>query len=347
MTKEEFDHLLKEYDATRELQSMSGQKVKFMFLKGSPEKWTIEDFKQWIPCWREDCSKLTSSHSEEEQSPSGSLWRPNKKAKLLTLLEKYRAVFSFPNEPLGKCSLYLHQIDTGDSLPVHTQPYATSDKARQEIREHVEQNLKDGVIRPSKSPWASSPHLVGKADGTSRMVVDYRALNKVTKRDSYPMPSIDLALSCLNGSKFFSTLDLLQGFFQIMMSPESIEKTAFTTHDGLFEFTRLPFGLRNSPSTFQRIMDVILSDIKYSQVMVFLDDLLVFSETFEQHLERLENVLQRLSWRWTHSQTIESIPHATWCEVSRTLYWWHLEWNCSTRNLKQSSDSPGQSQWQT
>ena len=292
-TKQEFDHLLQDYDATREQQSTSGQRTKFMFLKGPPEKWTIEDFNNEFLVGEKNV-ETDELRFGEGTITIGKFMTSEQKAKLHSLLQKYRTVFSFPDEPLGKCSLYLHQIDTGDSLPVHTQPYATSDKARQEIRDHVEKNLKDGVIRPSKSPWASSPHLVGKADGTSRMVVDYRALNKVTKRDSYPMPSIDLALSCLNGSKFFSTLDLLQGFFQIMMSPESIEKTAFTTHDGLFEFTRLPFGLRNSPSTFQRIMDVILSDIKYSQVMVFLDDLLVFSETFEQHLERLENVLQRL-----------------------------------------------------
>ena len=292
LTKGQFDHLLEEYEKGKEEQS-NGQRKSFKLLTGQPEFWTIDDFNKEFEIEEKEV-ETTEIAFGPGVIKVGKFMTEEQKEKLTELLEKYRVVFSFPEEPLGQCSLYLHQIDTGDSLPVHTQPYATSDKQRNDIRIHVEQMLKEGVVRPSKSPWASSPHLVPKADGTTRMVVDYRALNKVTKRDSYPMPSIDLALSCLNGSKWFSTLDLLQGFFQILMSPESIEKTAFTTHDGLYEFTRLSFGLRNSPSTFQRIMDVVLSDVKYSQVMVFLDDLLIFSETFEEHLERLENVFKRL-----------------------------------------------------
>ena len=292
VTKKQFDLLLEEYEKGKAEQA-NGQRKKFKWLIGQPETWTIDDFVKEFEVEEKEIetSELTFGAGTIKV---GKFMTTEQRDSLSQLLEKYRSVFSFPGEPLGQCSLYLHQIDTNGSKPVHSQPYATSDKQREDIRRHVEEMLRDGVVRPSKSPWASSPHLVPKADGTTRMVVDYRALNKVTKRDSYPMPSIDLALSCLNGSKWFSTLDLLQGFFQILMSPESVEKTAFTTHDGLYEFTRLPFGLRNSPSTFQRIMDVILSDVKYSQVMVFLDDLLVFSESFEQHLERIENILKRL-----------------------------------------------------
>ena len=292
-TKEQFDHLLKEYEATKEEQQKDGQRKQFTFLVGSPENWTTEDFLKEFKA-EEKIIEYEDLAFGAGTIKVGNFMTPEQKERLLALLEKFRNVFSFPGESLGQCDLYLHQIDTGDSPPIHEQPRATADKNRVIIKELVQEMLKDGVAQPSKSPWASPPHLVPKPDGSTRMVIDYRALNKVTKRDSYPMPSIDLALSCLNGSKFFSTLDLLQGFNQVMMSPESIEKTAFTTHDGLFEYKRMPFGLRNSPSTFQRIMDVILSDIKFSQVMVFLDDILIFSETFESHLERMENVFQRL-----------------------------------------------------
>lgn len=214
--------------------------------------------------------------------------------KLLELLYDFRDVFSFDGDPIGNCDFYEHEIDTNGAKPFHVQPYPTSDKNLKIIREHLDNLLRDGIIRPSKSPWASSPHIVGKKDGSTRMVVDYRRLNSLTKRDSYPLPSIELCLSLLRNAKYFSTIDLLQGFHQINMSSASIEKTAFTTHFGMFEYVRLPFGLMNAPAAFQRVMDITLDGLKFNSVLVFMDDILVFSPDFESHIERLHQVFERL-----------------------------------------------------
>ena len=125
-----------------------------------------------------------------------------------------------------------------------------------------------------------------KKTGDLRFCVDYWKVNKITKRDQYPLPNIQDSLDALEGAKFFSILDLKSGYYQIEMDPESKKKTAFVTTDGLYEFNVMPFGLSNAPATFQRCMDVVLSGLKYNSVLVYLDDILVFSSSFEEHITR-------------------------------------------------------------
>lgn len=151
-----------------------------------------------------------------------------------------------------------------------------------------------GIIQPSCSPWAAPIVPVRKRDGGLRFCVDYRKLNDVTRKDAYPLPRIDDALDSLANAKWFSTLDLESGYWQVEVAPKDKAKTAFITRQGLIEFNVLAFGLTNGPSTFQRLMDLVLSDLQWTTCLVYLDDIIVFGRTFEEHLSRLGEVLSKL-----------------------------------------------------
>jgi hypothetical protein len=153
--------------------------------------------------------------------------------------------------------------------------------------------LKNKVITPSRSPWSSPVVLKRKKDGKMRFCIDYRKLNKNIKNDVYLIPRIDDALNALLRAKFFSTFDMKSGYWQIPVHPDDQEKTAFASHRGLFEFKVLPFGLCNAPATFQRFMDRVLAGLLWKNCLVYLDDIIVFTSTFEQHLKDFAQVLDR------------------------------------------------------
>ena len=154
--------------------------------------------------------------------------------------------------------------------------------------------LSKDIIRPSSSPWASPITLVPKKDGSVRFCIDYRKVNSATRRDAYPLPRIDDTLDTLSGARWFSTLDLVAGYWQVELAEEDKEKTAFCTSDGLFEFNVLPFGLCNGPATFQRLMDLLLTGLQWSSCLVYLDDVIVVGRSFSEHLQNLDNVFRRL-----------------------------------------------------
>ena len=225
-----------------------------------------------------DRSKL----SEEQQT------------KLDALLVKYDDIFAYTPDQLGRSSIVQHRIDTGDHPPVRLRSYRTSPANREEIDKQITEMLDNGVISPSVSPWAAPVVLVKKSDGTMRFCVDYRKLNAITRKDSHPLPRITEALDSLGGAGWFTTLDLRSGYWQILMSEDSKEKTAFITHNGLYEFNVLPFGLCNSPATFQRLMTHALRGLEWDICLVYIDDLIIFSRTFEDHLLHVEKVFKRL-----------------------------------------------------
>ena len=154
--------------------------------------------------------------------------------------------------------------------------------------------LKAGVIEPSTSEWASPIVLVPKPDGAMRFCVDYRRLNAITTRDSYPLPRMDECIDSLGDATVFSTLDCNAGYCKIPVDPADRPKTTFTSHEGLFWFLRMPFGLRNAPATFQRFVDITLAGLTWKVCLVYLDDIIVFSRSNEDHLAHLDTVLHRL-----------------------------------------------------
>ncbi|KAI3351186.1 hypothetical protein L3Q82_005611 [Scortum barcoo] len=220
---------------------------------------------------------------------------PEQKSQLAVLLEKYSFVFATEDEDLGYADKVQHEIHLTDDVPV-TQPYRRIPPTQySEVREHIGKLLKKGIIQESSSAYASPIVLVRKTDGSLRLCVDYRKLNAKTRRDAFPLPRIDESFDALRGAKFFSTIDLASGYHQVAMHERDRAKTAFTTPFGLFEYVRMPFGVCNGPATFQRLMQATMSDLIFQILLVYLDDILVFSETFEQHLERLETVFKRLA----------------------------------------------------
>jgi hypothetical protein len=161
------------------------------------------------------------------------------------------------------------------------------------VATELEEMLAAGIVEPSTSEWAAPIVLVKKKDGTLRFCVDYRRLNSVSKVDPYPMPRIDELIDKLGGAKYLTTMDLAKGYWQVPMDGSSREKTAFITHQGLFQFTVMPFGLQGAPATFQRMMDRLIKG-KSEFAAAYLDDLVIFSESWEQHLGHLEQVLECL-----------------------------------------------------
>jgi hypothetical protein len=206
----------------------------------------------------------------------------------------YRASFSNYHYGLRTTPLFSHRIDTGSHPPISVPPYRVGPAQRAEIEKQVKDMLDRNIIQPSESPYASPVLLVKKPDGSYRFCIDYRKLNAVTKRDVYPLPRIDDMLDMLGAAQIFSTLDLESGYWQIPMDKKDIQKTAFSTHRGHYEFLVLPFGLTNAPSTFQRVMDMVLR--KHKEFCgVYIDDIIIFSNSFEEHIKHLEQVFTSLN----------------------------------------------------
>ncbi|XP_042338496.1 uncharacterized protein LOC121939556, partial [Plectropomus leopardus] len=214
--------------------------------------------------------------------------------KVRALLSKYSSVFSTHDGDLGCTNLVSHEIPLLDDVPVRQRYRRIPPSDYELVKEHINQLLEAQVIQESSSPCASPIVLVKKKDGSLRMCVDYRQLNTKTRKDAFPLPRIEESLDALTGARWFSTMDLASGYNQVPVSEVDRPKTAFCTPFGLFEWNRMPFGLCNAPSTFQRLMQRLFGDQQCRSLLLYLDDIVVFSSTVEQHLERLEVVLGRL-----------------------------------------------------
>ena len=219
---------------------------------------------------------------------------PLQQQQLNGLFKEFSDVFSQGEDDLSCTPLLEHTIETHG--PLLRQPYQRQNPAvRREEMAQVQQMLANDVIRPSNSPWASPVVMVKKKDSSLRFCVDFRQLSAATVKDAHPLSRIDGLPDALHAARWFSTLDLKSGYWQVPIMEWDKEKTAFCTSSGqLYEFIQVPFGLCNAPATFSRLMDRILSGLHWETCFFYLDDIIVFSSTWEEHLARLRQVFKRL-----------------------------------------------------
>ena len=214
------------------------------------------------------------------------------------LLAQYPQAFHLPNTPLSTVKGFQHNIDTGEYPPVYQLPYRKSPSELKAIKDELERMLRLRIIQPSHSAWGAPCILVRKPlengkPQPPRFVVDYRGLNAVTKGDGYPIPNVSNILDALSGGKLFARLDLASGYWQIPINPDHQHKTAFATHLGLYEFFGMPFGLKTAPQTFQRILNTVFSDYLYQWLIIYIDDCVTWSASFEEALSHYERIFAR------------------------------------------------------
>lgn len=228
--------------------------------------------------------------SSPKTDPLGHL-TPGQAEAIKSICSRYPKVLT-PN--LGVTKLLEYQIRLTDTRPVRSHPYKLAPPKMQVLREIIDDLLDKGVIEPSRSSYASPAFLVPKPNGKSRMVLDYRKLNAQIEIDSVPLPDLHSAFDWFGKAKYFSIFDLNQAYHQIPLTPDSKPLTAFCVPWNLYQFTRVPMGLAVGAQTLTRLLDSIFHDVKFKFVFNYLDDLLVYSESFEEHLQHLEEVLVRL-----------------------------------------------------
>lgn len=215
------------------------------------------------------------------------------------IIKKYKRLFEPLDDSQAAATNVTAEIRTTTSDPIYTKSYPYPAAMREEVSRQIKELLSEGIIRPSRSPYNSPIWVVPKkpkpnGEKQYRLVVDYKRLNAVTVADKYPIPDINYTLACLGDAKFFTTIDLTSGFHQIRMKPSDIPKTAFSTMNGKYEFLRLPFGLKNAPAIFQRMIDDVLKEYIGKICYVYIDDIIVFGQSEEQTLENIELIFRKL-----------------------------------------------------
>ncbi|KAK4325485.1 hypothetical protein Pmani_003936 [Petrolisthes manimaculis] len=212
----------------------------------------------------------------------------------MELLVEFADIFSTSDLDLGCTDMVEHNIDAGDHRPIKQTARRMAPAQRQEIEKVMENLRSQGVIEKSSSHWTSAVVLVRKKDGSVRCCVDYRVLNEVTVKDAYPLPRTDVTLDALLGAKWSSTLDMKAGYHQVNVADKDRENTAFCYGRGLWQFKVMPFGLCNAPAIFERLMDRVLEGLHWQTALIYLDDVIVFGQTFDKELKRLSELLNRI-----------------------------------------------------
>jgi hypothetical protein len=214
------------------------------------------------------------------------------------LIEDIRTVSEFPEVfpeellglPLERKVEFPIELILG-TTPISKRAYRVSEPELVELKKQIDELLEKGYIRPSTSPWAAPVLFVEKKDGTKRMCIDYRSLNEVTVKNKYPLRRIEDLFDQLRGASVFSKIDLRSGYHQLRIRPSDIPKTTFITKYGLYEFTIMPFGLMNAPAYFMYLMSSVFMDYLDMFVVVFIDDILIYSQNEQEHEEHLRKVL--------------------------------------------------------
>lgn len=214
-----------------------------------------------------------------------------KRDELVTLIRNYNVLFS---DTPSQTHLLEHDIDIGDAKPIKQRFYRVPEEKRLKLETEVQYMLDNGIAEPCCSDWASPCLLVKKSDSTFRPCTDYRKINNVTKADLYPLPRMEDCIDQVGSAKFVSKFDLLKGYWQVPLTKRAGEIAAFITPFGLFSYTVMPFGLRNAPATFQRLMNRVVSGLE--GCAVYLDDVVVYSDSWEEHICRVQALFQRLVW---------------------------------------------------
>ena len=219
------------------------------------------------------------------------------KASIQALAYKFRHIFHIEGQPLTFTHCIKHKLNLRNHVPVYVRMYRQPIETKQEIKNQVNELFKQDIIQESISPWSCPVNIVTRTTNgktKKRMVIDYRKLNDLTIEDKYPIPNISDILDKLGKCHYFSTLDLASGYHQVEMDPEDVAKTAFSTEQGHFEFKRMPFGLKNAPATFQRLMDNVLKGLLENTCFVYLDDIIIYATSLEEHMLKLQKVFKRL-----------------------------------------------------
>ena len=256
---------------------------------------------------REQIRKLTVHIIDEKQ-----------REKMSNILWKYGQLFDI-RKPSKIDIILKNAIDTGVHRPIHTAPYRKSNKDQEVLNMETQKLLKNEIIEHSTSPWSSPVVLVKKKDGTTRFCIDYRRSNQITTKDAFPLPRIDDIYDQLTTAVYFTKFDFKAGYFQVPLDKTDRPKTAFSTRDGHFQFKILPQGLTNGPPTFQRIVNQILGPSRWKHVLAYIDDIIVYSQSFTDHLRHVEEVCSVLK-NANFKLNVEK------CEVARTeiLFLGHL-----------------------
>lgn len=237
-----------------------------------------------------DASKLTNSDVLKNLDSKLSHLEESQRQDLQKLLEKYSDLF--PDVPSRTNQIY-HDVDVGDAAPVKQHPYRLNPKKQQYLKEEVKYLLENDFIEPSSSSWSSPCILVPKPDGSYRMCTDYRKVNSVTKTDTFPIPRMDDCIDKLGKAKYVTKFDLLKGFWQVPLTDRAKEISAFVTPEGLYQYKVMPFGMKNSPATFQRLINKVIANLEDCEA--YIDDVIIYSETWEKHLETIREFFRKLS----------------------------------------------------
>lgn len=232
---------------------------------------------------RQQIEQLTQHMEDEKQ-----------RQQLQQILWKHGKLFDLSRPSIIKATVQ-HAIETGTHPPIYTSPYRVSYKDEQIQRDEIDKLLKQGIIEESISPWSSPIVLVRKKDGSVRFCIDFRKLNNITTKDAFPMPRIDDIFDHLAQAEYYTTIDFKSGYFQVGLDPKDRPKTAFSTRDQHYQFKVLPQGVTNGPPAFQRIVSQILGPTRWQHSLAYLDDVIIYSPTFDQHLIHLDDILNRLN----------------------------------------------------
>ena len=239
--------------------------------------------------------KSAKIHRNNSLSKTSNLINVDKyKQRLEALKKEFSDVLAKDSDPPGRTNAAVMTIDTGDAAPISQKSYRYPPEKREFIEKEVALLLEQKIISESKSPWASPIVVAPKPGGGWRMCVDFRAVNDVTVKDTYPLPQIKDILENMIGARIFSKLDLHKAFHQIYIDPKDREKTAFITNKGLYEYNLMPFGLANAPSVFQRCMDKVLRTLNWYCCLVYIDDIVIYSKNMDDHLDHLRLVFTAL-----------------------------------------------------